>query len=358
MSRLEGFKAGVNLGHWLSQNGGNWSDAYLTSFITREDIERIASWGMDHVRLPVDYPLIEDDNNPGVYREEGLAYIDRCLGWCKACGLNMILDLHEAPGYSFFNANESDRADAFGGDKSNSMFTDETLKLRFIGIWRMFAERYRAEGRNLAFELLNEIVLQDTDPWNALWLRTLGEVRSIDLDRTIIIGSNRNSDASELEHLALTEDNGVVYTFHFYEPGIFTHQRSPFIPYLADYPVPVTYPFTRTQHQAFFDAFAAQGMVPESYRRENFDRSFLEALLEPVTAFRQRTGKEIFCGEFGVNEYADHESTVRWYRDFVGLLNGMGIGHTAWSYVGFSTFMSDKPRMVRHPEIIEIISSK
>jgi lysophospholipase L1-like esterase len=355
MKRLDGFKAGVNLGHWLSQNGGDKTRKYFDRYITEDDIKRIASWGMDHVRLPVDYHFFEKER--GMYDEERLGYIDRCLHWCKKAGLNMILDLHEAPDYSFFNSNETDRAAAFAGDKSNTMFTDENLKARFIEIWKMFARRYRAEGRGLIFELLNEIVLSDIFQWNALWKETLSAIRGIDPDRTVVIGGNRNSDVSELRNLDLVDDEGVVYTFHFYEPGIFTHQKAPFIPYLANYPVPVTYPFTRSQHQAFFDAVAAQGMVPSEYNREDFGKEFLEKLLEPASDFIKNTGREIFCGEYGVIEYADYESTLCWYKDFVGLLNDMGIGHTAWSYVGFSTFMSDEPREVRYSEIVRIISS-
>lgn len=353
--RLDHFKAGVNLGHWLSQNGGKGDDSYFNTWIQEADIARIAGWGMDHIRVPVDYFTFE--TSPDIYDEGRLGFIDRCLDWCKKYGLSMILDLHEAPGYSFFNTNETDRADVFTGSKSNTLFADTALQERFIRIWQMFARRYRSEGRNLAFELLNEIVLDDIGPWNRLWKAAVEKIRVIDPDRTIIIGPNRNSDASELKNLEVTDDPGVVYTFHFYEPGIFTHQKSPFISYLANYPVPVTYPFTRTQHQAFFDAFKELGMVPPSYEREEFGIDFIRDLLQPVQDFMDSTGKEIFCGEYGVNEYADHESTVNWYKDLIGLLNKMHIGHTAWSYVGFSTFMYDQPREERYRDIIEIISS-
>lgn len=150
----------------------------------------------------------------------------------------------------------------------------------------------------------------------------------------------------------------MVYTFHFYEPGMFTHQRSPFIRQLADYPLTVTYPFKKEEHLAFFESFDAMGMVPPAYRREVFGREFLSDLLEPVRQFVKETGREVFCGEFGCNEFCPEDSSIRWYEDFVGLLNDMRIGHTAWSYVGFSAFMQDEPRQVRIPEIVRIISSR
>ena len=36
---------------------------HFQSFITRADLRQIARWGMDHVRLPVDYPVVEDDSH-------------------------------------------------------------------------------------------------------------------------------------------------------------------------------------------------------------------------------------------------------------------------------------------------------
>jgi len=41
---LAGYQAGINLGHWLSQNDDQ-PHAYLDSYMQQEDIARIASWG-------------------------------------------------------------------------------------------------------------------------------------------------------------------------------------------------------------------------------------------------------------------------------------------------------------------------
>jgi len=358
MKRLSGYKAGINLGLWLSQNGGR-SHEHFSTFITQADIERIAAWGMDHVRLPVDYFTFEDDAHPGVYQEETLAYVDGCLEWCKTAGLNLILDLHVAPGFAFYGTNpEIENPVVIPGAPQNTLFLDPMLQDRFVNIWRMFTTRYAAEGRNLAFELMNELVWQSSEPWNQLWQRTLAAIRSIDQDRTVIIGGNTNNDARELKHLALTEDPGVVYTFHIYEPGMFTHQRSPWIPYLANYPKPIAYPFAKTDHLAFFEAFDRMGLVPPIYRREQFDRHFLFDCLEPARRFIAETGKELFCGEFGVCENCAIDSSIRWFEDMIGLFNEMGIGHTAWNYIEFSHIMRNDPRQEKCAEIVRLISQR
>ena len=52
MKKFDGYKAGVNLGGWISQFRQAKKE-HFDSFITEEDIKQIASWGMDHVRLPL-----------------------------------------------------------------------------------------------------------------------------------------------------------------------------------------------------------------------------------------------------------------------------------------------------------------
>ena len=59
MRTLNGYMHGVNLGGWLSQTADT-SKAHYDNFITEEDIAYIASLGLDHVRVPVDYTLLEE----------------------------------------------------------------------------------------------------------------------------------------------------------------------------------------------------------------------------------------------------------------------------------------------------------
>lgn len=354
MKRLDGFRAGINLGGWISQYA-DAPRAHFDTFITRGDLARIASWGMDHVRLPVDYFTFESDDAPGAYLEDGLRHIDDCLSWCGELGLNMILDLHVAPGFNFVNGNRQIWETA----EENDLFTNPAKQERFLGIWRMFAKRYRSEGRNLIFELMNELLAESTEPWNDLWKRCVAEIRKIDPDRTIVVGGNKNNECSQLQSLDLIDDPGVVYTFHCYEPGMFTHYHAPFISYLKDYPIPVTYPMRRADHQAFFDAFDKMGMVPPVYRREVFDKDFLREDLEPARKFMAETGRELFCGEFGVYTACDIESSVRWFSDITGVFDELGVGHTVWNYTGFSHIMTDgSPRREDCRRIIDIVSRK
>ena len=96
---------GINLGGYLSQCVHNTE--HYDAFIQEEDIRKIASMGFDHVRLAIDYEVLEDEY--GRTREEGFAYVTRVVEWCKRQGLNIVLDLHKAYGYDFNNAGDKEK---------------------------------------------------------------------------------------------------------------------------------------------------------------------------------------------------------------------------------------------------------
>ena len=73
MKTFEGYQHGINLGGWLSQCDHTWER--YQNFIKEEDIAKIRDWGLDHVRVPVDYNLIEDKE--GNYKEEGFEFLQK-----------------------------------------------------------------------------------------------------------------------------------------------------------------------------------------------------------------------------------------------------------------------------------------
>ena len=99
-----GFYKGVNLGGWMSQY--DYSEERLQGFITESDFGQIAGWGFDHVRLPVDYNVIQ--NTDGTMKEEGLLLVDRAVAWAEKHHLKIVLDLHKTQGFSFDEGEHDD----------------------------------------------------------------------------------------------------------------------------------------------------------------------------------------------------------------------------------------------------------
>ena len=78
-----GFYRGVNVGGWFSQC--DYSKERLDHFIEEKDFDVMAGWGLDHVRIPMDYNVLEEAD--GALSREGFDRISRAVGWCQARGL-------------------------------------------------------------------------------------------------------------------------------------------------------------------------------------------------------------------------------------------------------------------------------
>ena len=81
---------GVNIGNWVSESP--LRGERRAKVFTMDDIDKLASYGFDHLRLPVD----EDHlfNESGRADEETLSLIHETITRCKKNGMRIILDIH------------------------------------------------------------------------------------------------------------------------------------------------------------------------------------------------------------------------------------------------------------------------
>jgi len=322
---------GVNLGGWLSQYK-KIDRSHFNTFIQEEDIARIASWGLDHIRLPVDYPVLEEERPDGGYAVSGFDYLDRCLEWCQKHGLDLLIDLHKAPGYAF---GEWDKA---------SLFSNPKHRHRFHQIWAGLAKHYHGV-KNVGFELLNEIRLPDSKPWNQLISETIPIIHEIDPDRPIMIGGNHYNSPDQLQYLDVYEDERILYTFHYYFPMVVTHQRAYWVPPLENISQEVDYPGPYPEIDSFGEEMIGKPM----------DRDLLKSFLQPAIDFIEKTGKQVYCGEFGVIDQAPMETRINWTRDMVSLFTEYEIGWALWSYKAMDFGLVDLNGALISEELLDTI---
>ena len=320
MREFKGFKKGINLGGWLSQCGEeNYNDAHYSSFITEKDIERIGSMGVDHVRLPIDCNVIMTED--GKFIENGFAYIDSCIDWCRKSSLGIILDLHKTYGFVFDDEN------------CCSFFTDTKLQDLFVSLWCRMSERY-GNSNDIAFELLNEI----TDPktaqtWNRIAARTISGIRKITADTKLIIGGIFNSSIYGMTLLDKPADENIVFTFHCYSPMIFTHQRAYWVSRMPSdfaccYPIPenkareLSNNIFGADYDDEFDAKNTNDLSSDYFKR----------MFSRAVDIAEKFNVPLYCGEYGVIDLAEPESTLRWFGDIHKAFESYDISRCAWTY--------------------------
>jgi len=319
MKLLEGFYRGINLGGWLSQCGDNYNEKHYSEFITESDIKRISSWGLDHVRLPIDYNVIQTDD--GEFIEEGFKHIDDCISWCKKYDLKLVFDIHKANGYVFDNPEYC------------MFFEDDHLQQLFINLWLEIARRY-GDDDGIIFELLNEITeARFTEPWNEISTRTIKAIHEVKPNMVIIIGGIYNSSLYGLTLLPKPVDDHVAYTFHCYDPMVFTHQGAYWVPQMeSDYRLKYRIPISTMRAESkkiFCDDFEAQFAPLED---KIIDSDYFRNDFKEVLDVAKKWNVEIYCGEYGVIDEADRDSALEWYRDIHEVLDENKIPRAAWSY--------------------------
>ena len=300
---MNNFTKGINLGGWLSQC--NYNEHHLDNFITEKDIETIASWGVDHVRIPFDYNIIQDGE--GRLLDRGFRRLENAVELCRKHGLNVVLDLHKTAGFSFDYYSESE----------SGFFESEEYQERFYRIWERIAELFGGYPENVAFELLNEITDESfLDPWKKIAETCIARIRVHAPLTKILVGSYKNNAADTVQFLDAPYDENIIYNMHCYEPLKFTHQGA----YWTD------------------DIEPSERV---SYNNSGCGEQYFEELFSTAIKQAEKYGVELYCGEYGVIDVGSPEDTIAWYKDINSVFNKHGIGRCAWSYKGMDFGISD-----------------
>ena len=327
MKKFVGYEKGINFGGWFSQC--DYSKDRFDNFITEKDFEKVSGWGLDHVRIPIDYNLVEDDN--GDYLESGIAYIQNAIDLCGKYNLNMILDVHKTLGFSFdFGENEE------------GFFDSKKLQEHFYKLWEMLAGKFGKYHERVAFELLNEVTDSAfSDKWNEIALNCIKRIRAICPDIYILVGGYWNNSIESVKDLAMPYDDKIVYNFHCYEPLIFTHQGAYWIPDMPS-DLRLSYPDTVENYKKEHAKIATSSHSVYNYiTKEMADAAFFEELFAEAVKIAEERNVALYCGEYGVINLADTESTLKWFKDINSVFVKYGIGRAAWSYKEMDFGLSD-----------------
>ncbi len=189
-------------------NADQFFNAYRAHYIQRKDLDSLARWGFNSIRLPMHYGLLSP--SPGQYAEAGFAIIDSLLSWCEANQLYLILDMHCAPG----GQNQDNISDYQG---SPSLWESTTYQRWTAEIWKALASRYATKEWIGGYDLLNETAWSfpsGNGPLRDLLVRITDSIRTV--DRNHMIFAEGNWYATDFSGLTPAWDNNMAWSFHKY----------------------------------------------------------------------------------------------------------------------------------------------
>ncbi|MBQ8641964.1 MAG: cellulase family glycosylhydrolase [Clostridia bacterium] len=360
MKKFTGFEHGIGMGGWLTNYKRfavmdparrKWISPgdmeHFASYITREDVKNIASFGADHIRLGFDQIVVEEAEHPYVYREVILQKLEEFFGWCEEFGLHVMLNMHKALGAYCDCTDEQD------------LCTNPELRDRFKALWILLEERFH-DRDYIAFELLNELNTPDSRDWNSLADETLAEIRKRNPHRYVVIGSASWNSVWTLKDLHLWDDDKVVYTFHFYDPFEFTHQRGLLQGDQHIYNREMPYPCSMERYREFRRYF---GMAEGDYADyDRMDREWLWAHLQPAADWiGKHPDRILYNGEFGTIRHCPIPYRLAWFRDVIAFCKKYEIPYSIWNYLSTPydgnrfSLVDDDFRRILSPEFIELI---
>lgn len=230
-----------------------------------------------------------------------LTKTDQVLKWAEQHQVKVVLDLHSPPGGQ---ASQGGYVAAMGG-----IFNQPEAQQHFVEVWRKIARRYKGNSAIWGFDLMNEPVDDQTaagcQDWQALALTTGQAIREIDPERTLIVEPPRWGGPSGWEEFNPIPLPRVVYSFHMYEPGRFTHQR-------------------------VFDKSQQRVAYPGEIDGQTWNREKLLQVMQPAIDFARRYRVHLYVGEFSAIRWAP--GAENYLADLTSIFEEYGWD---WSYHAF-----------------------
>jgi len=286
--RADRMGLGMNLSYldnwWLGTKEKNYAD-----FVKPQDAAKrekmfadIASAGFKTVRIPVNFGAWASLEKP--YRwenEEGLKTADLFVKWALANDLNAIIDLHHTE---------------FDGKIQGAATTE-----RVVWLWREIAARYKnTNPERVFFELRNEPHDIKAEEWRAQAEEVIKAVRKIAPNHTLIVGFHDWNSRQALIDSKPFNDSNVIYTFHYYDPFIFTHQGATWsnegLAKLENVPFPWSKDSPIKMPAMTLDDWVVNQI--KNYRKDSQPEKIL-ADLSAAKDWSEKNKVPIFIGEFG-----------------------------------------------------------
>lgn len=315
---------GMNLSYldnyWLGTKGKHFSDFVKPNDAAKREkmFADIKKAGFKTVRIPIDFGAWASLDAPYHWEnEDGLKTADSFVKWAADNDLNVIIDLHHTE---------------FDNSISGAATTD-----RIVWLWRQIAERYKnTNPEKVFFEIRNEPHDIKAEDWRNQAEAIIKTIRGIAPNQTLIVGFHDWNSRTALIDSKPFADSNIIYTFHYYDPFVFTHQGATWssegLPELRNVP----FPYAKNQEIKVPETAKEKWVEKqiESYKKDSQPEKMF-ADLKAAKDWSVKYNVPIFLGEFGsFSKYAAPEDRCRHAAVIYSALGKLDIPNAWWEWDG------------------------
>ncbi|WP_295767987.1 cellulase family glycosylhydrolase [uncultured Mucilaginibacter sp.] len=323
--RAASLNNGINIS-WLEQT---WNpDALKRKAITITDLKLLKILGFKSIRLPVAFRYYEEHNIP---LSNVLKQVDYVWKLCRQTGFKLVIDYHY-------------------GKLNDANYTLETQKI--IKTWSTLTIRYaNAPGNQLIFDLYNEPPPINPSVWKDAAYNIVTALRKMDKKRTFLVGASNYNSIYELSRMVRLADENIIYSFHFYEPFLFTHQGAAWVGNQVS-TTGVPFPYNVENFPALnLKAKGTWGKTNYYQYKTDGNEQSVKDKLQIVKNWAGNYAVPIICSEYGVyNKYARQDSRCRYIKTVRNTLQQMQIPGMLWDYNGNFSLFEGKPAVNNLPQ--------
>ncbi len=327
-------KRGINLSHWYAQ-WGEYSEARLATYLTEDDVRLIARMGFDHVRLTLNDTVVFT-TTPGVLNAANVERLKQRITRFLDANVAVIVDLHPEDSYK------------------RALHDAPTAVDKFVDDWGALAAAIKDFDPGMVLlEVMNEPNPNIEDGWRAIQKRCIDAIRAAAPRHTIIACPGGWTGIADLVKFKPYDGiDNVLYTFHCYDPHIYTHQSAQWgWPVAArvqdiDWPLDPGAGEATARHSAKASDTEAFGHVKWLVDHGELSEKWLTDRIATVAQWQMQNGNvPVYAGEFGVyTKSAPRPSRLRWLKTTRTAFESHGWGWAMWDYAGgFSVVKTETP---------------
>jgi len=323
---LPALARGVNLSHWFWLSRGD-------GYITEHDVRLLADAKVGgeervftHARLPIDPAFIWDGKGGAI--AENLATLRRAVEVLLGAGLGVVIDPHPRDGVPWTDPNAG------------------VFEREYGSMWKaLAAELAGTDTARVAMEIMNEPHnLDRADRWASLQKKLAAIIREHAPGHTIIATGDNWGGIDGLQRVEPLTDPNVVYSFHWYDPAIFTHQGATWGWKPWEHACGLDYPSAGAADAAGRITDPQARAAAEAYVRDKWDGVKVRGRFGEAHAWATRHNARVYCGEFGVHaKCTPVGGRGLWIRHAADALRALGVGCAAWDYAGSFALASGEP---------------
>jgi endoglucanase len=322
---------GINLS-WMDQrwNGSEAEDHrdYLDldelPYI-KDQIKLMHELGFQLLRFPVCFELWYDNEAPyKLLKPEYYPALDSVIKWTAEKKMQLIIDNHH-------------------GTLNTTHLSSDTK--RICAIWNDVARRYKnSDAERLFFEIFNEPHQISQADWEQTAEEIIATIRKQAPYHTLIAGASEWNGRKALQNTAPFADTNIIYTFHFYDPFLYTHQGASWAGDAAS-TTGLPYPY-RSEAMPIIDTKAAVTWAKGAFQQYPSEATYesLDNKLNSIKEWAEDNNVPFFCGEWGAyKKHTPVKDRCNYLHDVYTILQHLKIPNAMWEWDAGFSFFEDKP---------------